>query len=317
MAKGNPFMGMARGKVGDIVLTRGGGQQITRARNRNPRNPKTQAQMFQRAVMASVVLMYKAGQSVFDHSFQGKAVGLECMKYFMSVNAKKLRKAIIDDLANDTKFAHVVSPSSISPVPFTFRISEGTMAQGMFAVNTTAAQHNGVKFLGGATDQLKDVLTPGDIYTIICVYNMNDGENNLISAPSMFSYIRLKVKDTIPAGTASDLSFGEVFDVDRRNAENITGETVDTVLDGVAITGLQNYGDFYAIGVIRSREDIDLRSTAEMYIPQSQNANIPVLAKDIPEAWAASGVKLGQSDLILEGGGDFDPTPVITPEVNP
>lgn len=317
MAKGNPFMGMARGKVGDIVLTRGGGQQITRARNRNPRNPKTQAQMYQRAVMASVVLMYKAGQSIFDHSFQGKAVGLENMKYFTSVNAKKLRKAIIDDLANDTKFAHVVSPSSISPVPFTFRVSEGTMAQGLFAVNTTPNGLWGVKFTGEATDQLKDVLTPGDIYTVVCLYNMVDDVNPLISAPSMFSYIRLKVKDIIPNGTASSLTFGEVFDVDRRNARNITGDTVNTELSGITITGLQTLQLTYAIGVIRSREDVDLRSTCELIIPSGQSREMPVLAKDIPEAWAASGVKLGQSDLILEGGGDFDPTPVIPPEVNP
>lgn len=71
MAKGNMFLGMARGKVGDVVFYRADGQQLSRVRNRNPRNPRTNAQLFQRAIMATVVQAYAAGKELFDHSFQG------------------------------------------------------------------------------------------------------------------------------------------------------------------------------------------------------------------------------------------------------
>lgn len=39
MAKGNPLMSQMRGKVGDLVMTRLAGEQITRSRNRHPKNP--------------------------------------------------------------------------------------------------------------------------------------------------------------------------------------------------------------------------------------------------------------------------------------
>ena len=41
MAKGNMLMGYSRGSVGDVTFARIKGQQIARARNRNPKNPKT------------------------------------------------------------------------------------------------------------------------------------------------------------------------------------------------------------------------------------------------------------------------------------
>ena len=49
MAKGNLFLGMGRGSVGDVTFYRADGQQLSRARNRKPRNPKTNAQLIQRA----------------------------------------------------------------------------------------------------------------------------------------------------------------------------------------------------------------------------------------------------------------------------
>ena len=60
---------MGRGKLGDIVLTRIDGQQIARPRNRQPKNPRTNKQLYQRAVMATVMQAYSAGIKIFDHSF--------------------------------------------------------------------------------------------------------------------------------------------------------------------------------------------------------------------------------------------------------
>ena len=72
MAKGNMLQGMARGKVGDVVFSRLNGQQISRVRNRQPYNPRTNKQLIQRAIMATVMLGYSAGKEIFNHSFQGK-----------------------------------------------------------------------------------------------------------------------------------------------------------------------------------------------------------------------------------------------------
>jgi hypothetical protein len=94
MAKGNLFQGMARGAVGDVVFSRLNGQQVSRVRNRQPANPQTNAQLYQRAIMATVMQAYSFGKKIFDHSFEGKKKGSECQNAFLSLNSLKLRSAI-------------------------------------------------------------------------------------------------------------------------------------------------------------------------------------------------------------------------------
>ena len=75
MSKGNLFQGMARGSVGDVTFTRVNGQQVARVRNRKPKNPRTNKQLYQRAIMATVMRAYSAGRAIFDHSFEGVKFG--------------------------------------------------------------------------------------------------------------------------------------------------------------------------------------------------------------------------------------------------
>ena len=68
MAKSNIFLGLASGKVGDMVFSRSRGQQITRVRV-VPKNPRTQRQQAQRVRMAAVAALYRAGREVLKDSF--------------------------------------------------------------------------------------------------------------------------------------------------------------------------------------------------------------------------------------------------------
>lgn len=73
MAKGNPFFGQLSGAVGDVVFSRLNGQQISRSRNRNPHNPNTAKQRYQRARMATAVEFYARGQkALFNFAFESK-----------------------------------------------------------------------------------------------------------------------------------------------------------------------------------------------------------------------------------------------------
>lgn len=73
MAKGNIFLGYLRGSIGDITFFRAKGQQLSRARNRAPANPRTVAQMDQRAKMACAVKFYtQVGTNFFKYAFEGK-----------------------------------------------------------------------------------------------------------------------------------------------------------------------------------------------------------------------------------------------------
>lgn len=59
------LLGQARGKVGDVVFYVRNGIQQARPRNREPQNPRTISQMFQRVKLAAVVGFYKRQASFF------------------------------------------------------------------------------------------------------------------------------------------------------------------------------------------------------------------------------------------------------------
>ena len=90
MAKGNMFLGMSRGSVGDVTFYRNRGNQVARARNRQPANPKTEAQVIQRMILATASKAYSRMKGIVDHSFQGVQYGGVSQSYFL--------KRAMDDL---------------------------------------------------------------------------------------------------------------------------------------------------------------------------------------------------------------------------
>lgn len=73
MAKGNLILGYGRGAIGDVVLTRSGGQQTSRARNRTPRNPNSPLQVVQRARFRSASGFFtQLGADFFKYAFAKK-----------------------------------------------------------------------------------------------------------------------------------------------------------------------------------------------------------------------------------------------------
>lgn len=114
MAKDNLFLGMARGSVGSVTFSRVDGQQISRARNRSPRNPQSTAQMVQRIIMSSVGKAYSFMQQICNHSFEGFETGQLSQRKFMEVNV-----AIMRDLAADV-LAYPIEASVRSSDAFNF-----------------------------------------------------------------------------------------------------------------------------------------------------------------------------------------------------
>lgn len=90
MATGNMFLGGARGSVGDITLSVQNGQQTYRQRNRQPRNPRSKRQMFQRASFAVPVKFFTRGtQQLFRFAFTDKRQTESDYNAFMRANAKR------------------------------------------------------------------------------------------------------------------------------------------------------------------------------------------------------------------------------------
>lgn len=148
MSKGNLFQGMARGSVGDVTFSRLNGKQIARVRNRNPRNPKTNPQLYGRAIMATVMRAYSAGHEIFDHSFEDVSVGAASQNRFLSLNNRVLREYLAADINNNQTAAKsintFVGPKVQSPVPGRYVISEGSLDAGLF----------GAYYAGGGTGRI-------------------------------------------------------------------------------------------------------------------------------------------------------------------
>lgn len=325
MAKGNLFQGMARGKVGDVVFSRLNGEQISRVRNRHPKNPRTNAQLYQRAIMATIQQAYSAGKEIFDHSFEGKAVGADNMRVFMSRNIRSLRGQVSADLLNNVALAastaRLVAPGSITPVPVPGLIaSQGTLTQELFTINPAAGASTWNVALNGTHSAETNVedwatemnLRAGDIFTIV-VFESNPqevrfevesaGNDYGVQYEARFGWARFIVKQELPTGTLSGKTFGDFFNI------SVDGEVFTTSVAALSLTqgtfdGQDLMGNDAAIGtmgIIRSRDDEGTRSTCIM-VDLDPTQAYGIVPYYILEAWQQGSMKLGNSDLLLEGG---------------
>lgn len=171
MAKGNLFLGHAAGKVGDVVFSRLDGVQVTRARNRSPKNPQSALQQLQRVVMKSTSAAYSLMQGITDHSFQGLTKGTPNQSRFNAINVAMLRSALADVInsgdadvilsASNTNFAP--KGSVLAPIN-AYRISEGTLPSvpHRFVGTGTASSQWRLELLPAYTD-LPEGATDADV----------------------------------------------------------------------------------------------------------------------------------------------------------
>lgn len=328
MAKGNMLLGYARGKVGDLVFTRVDGEQVSRPRNRHPYNPRTNKQLVQRAIMATVMSAYSAGREIFDHSFQGYSVGSGCQRRFLSLNANALRTQLAADFENATPeeaLAKVTAPKIQTPVPNQYIVAEGSLNQNLITKSEDPGVTSPTWYLPETVEgetiaayAARNNMQAGDIYTLILFVADNlDVLYKALGVASVsydtifrgsFVWLRLIVKnvaaDTTVITDATKIS--QIFDVEMNALGNdefgdITiAQGIQTSSVSKVYNNLAGYG--HAFGIIKSRRDIDLRSncTLEVFNPEE----FGLYWNDLLIAWKASTVEIGSSDLILEGGNE-------------
>ena len=111
MAKSKTFFGLRTGSTKSHTYSVLDGVQITKERVSQVKNPRTQAQMDQRALMRTVINAYSAGKEIFDHSTQGVGYGAKNMSAFVSRNLKLLQAAApAINLSSYGSSAAVVNP---------------------------------------------------------------------------------------------------------------------------------------------------------------------------------------------------------------
>lgn len=320
------------GKLGNTVgFKRSGskkaGAKFARIRAAEIKNPKTNAQLYQRAVAATVTKAYAAIKEICDHSFEGKAVGAESMQYFNSKNMNLLRKAILSDVNGAVEPAAqvgvVVAPKSAFPTPGPYLVSEGSLTQSLFTFVESGGSGFAIKNVSSDTQTVAEYLAENgvvanDIYTFVALGVLDpqgafaSQYGQLASQPSTaFAFMRLKVKATALTSTAVavNATYADVFDVDfggNFSSIDLSGLSLDG--DSITVDMLVNGAVDGYVGVIRSRDNSKLRSTCRL---QTINAagDYPtyvspwgVKSDYLLNAWIQEQDTLGQSALILEGG---------------
>lgn len=91
MAKGNLFLGTAARSVGDVVMYRREGSQVSRVRVRKVANPRTDAQSLQRAAFSPVAKFFSPLAVVLERAFEGVSKS-KSYSEFLKVNIKKARE---------------------------------------------------------------------------------------------------------------------------------------------------------------------------------------------------------------------------------
>lgn len=323
MAKGNMFLGMARGKVGDVVFYRNNGQQLSRVRNRKPYNPRSNPQLYQRAIMATVVQMYSVGKEIFDHSFEGLTVGAGNQREFLRRNTKLLRSIVAADIntpiATNSQKGRVVAPGVSEAVPNAYIISRGSYPQNLFSFTTdhfNIAAPAASETVAAYAERVG--LIPGDIYTIVSlamkkqeVYSSPTYDDALAAQLySDFMFVRLIVKADL-SSEAALTTFGQLFDIEVSGVGVAAESAVSSwaiasnINVALLLASTTDYTQTGCFGIIRSRRDADLRSNSEMFVNYGTTADdMYGLASDylLPE-WQAGSESIGDSSLILEGGG--------------
>lgn len=223
MAKSKSFFGLRRGSTKSMTYQVLNGQQVTKDRVSDVKNPRTLAQMQQRMVMATTSAAYSAMRQIADHSFEGISYGQMSMARFATLNNKLLR----DNLsAVSSKFGYN-NYQDRGLVPGCYQISSGSLQ----APSITYSASSGEKYIdlifsgltaAGAAPTANELaaalgLSLGEMITICMIYGNNeaDGFN--------FSFVRIRF-DAEGTAVLTSANIGSYFTI-----ESDLGNTTVTV----------------------------------------------------------------------------------------
>lgn len=183
MAKGNLLLGTAGNSVGDVVMYRREGAQVSRVRVRKIKNPKTDAQSLQRAAFSPVAKFYSPLAVVLERSFEG----LSKMKSY-----NKFLKTNID-LARANGW---LLPKGTGFFPLPYKLSQGTLpvVGAVCDVNAEKVIMNSIAAAAAPTTigALSEAFIAagyqnGDIVTFIVIGGtLNESEVNAVPEASQF-----------------------------------------------------------------------------------------------------------------------------------
>lgn len=273
MAKGNLFLGQAKGKVGSVVFSRAFGQQITRTKPTSVANPKTIGQNTQRAILATIAKSAAAMTSLVDHSFANVTYGAESVRHF-----RKINMGILRNLYMNTQNGANLSSKGGNFVPNPLKVSEGSLSSFVSVVDgeDIGFLMGSETFPGDGDVTVSEFLSVypslqgGDQITLVKIVKTNDGEmidgdalftmkmDRIVFAPNAFddhNAIIIPGNSGIIAPSFLDLT-------KTTNAQCLTHNTATSSL------GFSNNGNVYFAALILSRKVNNIWQRSTQYLDQ-------------------------------------------------
>lgn len=342
MAKGNLLLGQGRGKLGDIVLYRQNGQQMSRPRTRVVKNPRTSGQQIQRMIQATIAYGYAGLKTIVDHSFEGVQYGQRSMSYFMKRNMDDLRARVIAESNGAAQSAFYAIPNVRVLYPNEYVVSNGSLAPCPSPANITTGSKEfysvdfGTISASSASFSLKKVMeffnaSAGDQLTFLFLNADQKGKDVVASLNGENAYAhalavrRLKFKTSYTTRELESVFSKEMLDPE------VTSEDVDLYFLGAGenvgkvIVGVPSFVTdriIHGACVIRSRKSGDnwLRSPQTMWIDPnifSSDDKIGFSLTTAYNAWMSGTTPVGVSEYILNGKPNTDVWPTVPDEDEP
>lgn len=163
------LLGLASGKLGDLVFYRDGGEQRTRP-HVIPKNPRSQAQMAQRVRIANVSATYRLLKALIAESFTGRPSNQSGYNAFTSgaieISPFLTREMSLADVSLPAPY--VIARGTIAPLSVNFTQASGVLKLGV-SVEGITAQDNTIAAVSAALLDEYSQLQQGDILTFVSV----------------------------------------------------------------------------------------------------------------------------------------------------
>lgn len=169
---------MMRGKLGDAVFYRRGGEQVERIYNKHPKNANTKSQVDQRSQLTNIIRLYQASPVFFKKAFANKKVNQTDYNALVSRNLNKgvkvyLPKSVADEQGGVVA-PYIISDGSLTPIVVS---GQGVNAITSLAVGSdfTVGAQTTVAELSAALLNNNTIVQAGDQLSYLSIeqYNSN------------------------------------------------------------------------------------------------------------------------------------------------
>lgn len=260
----------AQGRIGNKTYYRAPSGATVARTVVTPKNPKTQAQTYQRVIAKQVSACYAKMKEICDHSFEGVTMGAECMNRFRKLNLVTLRSRAAEiqkagiSLADFYQFQPIGSEKF---VPAAVIISEGSLPKVKAGIDNQSSKMTLVVNNANTYRAIIDEwgLRRGDQLTFVAVTKDSDGDYN-------FKYSRVILDPRNADGSGASLDSPFVTDthvVNLPNPRNKGNLTVDFV--GSKLYIALDEDPMAAAGIIVSRKagDYNFRSNCKLVLDET------------------------------------------------